>query len=560
MGDSLSSEFPRLVIEQETKARYEDVIPSGKWVTIRHPGYPDGSNMLLNLAATDPAIDHDPEHNNFGGALSAEFALLACGIVVGNRWDGYLSTNKAGDNEVDMLSSMQRDYYYHVKSTDNAGNEDRLPYAVVPNFENWAFPHNNLPPLWRKVSRPKSERPKASAKSQVTVAVAARDESCVLSRDEEGMQSAHLCPKSQVSWFDKNEMVRYNANQQAGGMDPANFVLLRADLHSSLDALKFVIVPKSTSSTEAKFVTHCLAHSRQLLHQYHNKITKPMLCSYEAILVRIAWAIFPCLDQFFAEGKDRRIRIPRADSAGVEDKMVSSAVYNQLRGTSKKRTNEEADEMEDQPKPKKKKGSSNAGPSKTKTGGNKCAEGDTNGESLAKYVDSYGDTDDEFIRVVMDGKEGCADMDNGAMELTEVVDDNDDDDDDDGEERSLPRRIRLENNFSEQPDRDGLNHASSDSQASCIFSTTDSDAVETAFPDADFSIRMLALREKNLTEERQRSDPQGNYRREKDWAEEICRTDQPMTAEMLKRFTEFWYGISPDMPPGEENAGIATSF
>ena len=76
---------PKLVEEQEHKATYEDVFPSEKWVTIRHPEYIDGSNMLLNLAATDPAIDHNPESKEFGGALSAEFALFACGIVAGNR-------------------------------------------------------------------------------------------------------------------------------------------------------------------------------------------------------------------------------------------------------------------------------------------------------------------------------------------------------------------------------------------------------------------------------------------------------------------------------------------
>ena len=50
-------------------------------VTFRHPGYPDEHNIIMVL----PALD-DPE-----GGIHYETALIACAVVAGNRWDGFLS-------------------------------------------------------------------------------------------------------------------------------------------------------------------------------------------------------------------------------------------------------------------------------------------------------------------------------------------------------------------------------------------------------------------------------------------------------------------------------------
>lgn len=124
---------------------------SAQWqfINFRHPGYRDGSNHLLRLFASDI-----PSSGN-GCGLHAAVALTACGIVAGDRWDGWLSEHKdPGEDESQRiyLNAAGMDkileascYYFHLPPT---GRDLFQPYPIVPTFQEWLFPHGQLPPSW----------------------------------------------------------------------------------------------------------------------------------------------------------------------------------------------------------------------------------------------------------------------------------------------------------------------------------------------------------------------------------------------------------------------------
>ncbi len=55
-------------------------------IEFKHPAYTDGCNTFLLLAAFD--------HRD--GGLHYNTALNACGVVAGNRWDGYFTATRGG--------------------------------------------------------------------------------------------------------------------------------------------------------------------------------------------------------------------------------------------------------------------------------------------------------------------------------------------------------------------------------------------------------------------------------------------------------------------------------
>jgi hypothetical protein len=63
--------------------------------------------------------------------------------------------------------------------------------------------------------------------------------------------NAHLCPRSELEWFTKQEMNRYNTNQSLSGAnlvdDMANALALRSDIHTTFDAGTFVFTRKQDS-------------------------------------------------------------------------------------------------------------------------------------------------------------------------------------------------------------------------------------------------------------------------------------------------------------------------
>lgn len=93
-------------------------------VRILHPGYHDDGfeNLLLDLLASDPSP----------GGLHHATVLTICGIVTGNRWDGYLSTSNGPEGRVQTpLNAVlaARTYYFLLPLPPNA--KGKLPPVIT---------------------------------------------------------------------------------------------------------------------------------------------------------------------------------------------------------------------------------------------------------------------------------------------------------------------------------------------------------------------------------------------------------------------------------------------
>ncbi|KAK3695771.1 heterokaryon incompatibility protein-domain-containing protein [Podospora appendiculata] len=137
------------------------------WIQIRHPGYDDTSNVLLLLYAFDHPL----------GGVHYQTALTACGILAGNRWDGVLTPSRVYSPSLHYpppATLVAKDVYFHLPDwqpteheADSADPEAALQarrYPIVRGFEDWVFPHGNLPPLWEDV-RPRLPHPSEASSS-----------------------------------------------------------------------------------------------------------------------------------------------------------------------------------------------------------------------------------------------------------------------------------------------------------------------------------------------------------------------------------------------------------
>lgn len=78
-------------------------------VTFRHPGYPDEHNIIMVL----PALD------DVQGGVHHETALIACAVVAGNRWDGFLREQGTGSRVATPRDAILKgkDYFFCLSDT-----------------------------------------------------------------------------------------------------------------------------------------------------------------------------------------------------------------------------------------------------------------------------------------------------------------------------------------------------------------------------------------------------------------------------------------------------------
>ena len=283
-------------------------------ILFSHPGYDDANNVLLKLLATDEV------EGAARRGLHAQFALEACGIIAGNRWDGWLSISSDLDiaitEKIDAASILEgSSYYFHLPPKQ--GNLDDTyadaPYPITPTFREWSFPHNQLPKPWGLITNPDSNPHgpvlgRSFAASNLSLALQERDYSCRISGCREETQIAHLCPQKETDWWYANSMSRYNVGSANTPDNMSNALLLRTDLHIAFDKPRFVFVPKPSSDPEVpNFVIHLLDESAELHGLYHNRRLQPIRARIETFFARFAWSIFPLLDEFLTCGKRRRL-------------------------------------------------------------------------------------------------------------------------------------------------------------------------------------------------------------------------------------------------------------
>ncbi|KAJ9634508.1 hypothetical protein H2199_008965 [Coniosporium tulheliwenetii] len=209
-----------------------------------------------------------------------------------------------------------RDYFFHVPWPTDVPEEERscgaYRYPIVPSFQHWSFPHDSPPPGWSfnpdLTANVASLFPVPSI-SSVSQAVRDRDGSCRLSGYQDGIERAHLCPRSEVQWFTQQEMDRYNISGSLVGLglvdDTANALALRSDIHLSFDAGRFVFTRKRD-----QWVSHFLTPTSNLGPEYHNTTVEiPSSVHPAFLLARLAWAIFPGIRNFLIRGEKRLVTL-----------------------------------------------------------------------------------------------------------------------------------------------------------------------------------------------------------------------------------------------------------
>lgn len=260
-------------------------------IHLHHPAHAPPHDYLLTLMKTDPVAD--PATGAVAGwGLHAQFALDACGVIAGNRFDGWLAESRdstAAGVEPDSILQGEV-YYFHLPGA--------APYGVVPSFRDWQFPHGNLPRAWQRLATSSAppRRTYTSSSAQLRLALRARDgPACALSGCEDGAEAAHLCPRAEASWWRDNGMtVRYKTGR--GRIDDlANAVLLRSDLRDALDDAAFVFAPKPDAEGVQRLVVHVLGPSAspQMHALYHNRqLRAAMRACVPAAFARFAWTVF----------------------------------------------------------------------------------------------------------------------------------------------------------------------------------------------------------------------------------------------------------------------------
>lgn len=142
-------------------------------ITLFHAGYRT-NNRLLDLPALD-ALDQDGQTKH---GFDHRTALIVCGIIADNAWNGYFTRTRAGARIMldDEPVLMEAEYYFHAprpsrhhvdpgqqeqeegqqqeqrRHEGGEDGQDEYRYPVVPSFKHWRFPHSCLPPGWPQSS------------------------------------------------------------------------------------------------------------------------------------------------------------------------------------------------------------------------------------------------------------------------------------------------------------------------------------------------------------------------------------------------------------------------
>ncbi|KAK1139456.1 hypothetical protein N8T08_000735 [Aspergillus melleus] len=296
-------------------------------VCFHHPGYPTPYDILLII----PGLDH-PD-----GGIYHRVALWACGILANNEFDGWLTEDREGLQRVTTPRDgilRRRDYYFHVPG------EGSHPYPIVPSFEDWCFPHNKLPAGW-KVDIPRGSAHPTPRQSTLAEVVLSRDIRCRLTNHVEGTECAHLIPKNQSIWFQRNMMSRY-CRLPRPGCDPVdnprNVLLLRSDIHSSFDVKRFAFIPKpacapvNNSELPPDLSTNYVVHlfnspePYELAALYHNVSLQPISgIAPEYLFARFAWTLFQYIPTFLQAGVPRRLAVALEESLEAGSNIKSTA-------------------------------------------------------------------------------------------------------------------------------------------------------------------------------------------------------------------------------------------
>lgn len=160
------------------------------------------------------------------------------------------------------------------------------PYPIYPTFESWPFSHSDMPPWWPNIAEPSETIPSVS--SDFSQMITLRDRSCRVTGSAEACEAAHIIPIKYDAWFMDQKMSSYSKDIKS--IDSSgNLMLLRRDLHFTLDQLKWTIFPHGFH-----WVYYALDRSAELASQFHQRALRPIEgVRGEYLLAAFARAISP---------------------------------------------------------------------------------------------------------------------------------------------------------------------------------------------------------------------------------------------------------------------------
>ncbi|KAL2753265.1 hypothetical protein ACRALDRAFT_1072206 [Sodiomyces alcalophilus JCM 7366] len=280
---------------------------SSTWIKFHHPAYTARTSVFLRLPRVDLVSQRDGESGPKRG-VHHHTALLACQLIANNSFGGRLFIDRDGRDEVQVSLDdiLLADNYYFIVDTSNP----KLRYPIVPSFRDWTFP-DKVPASW----------PEPSTTNGSMLSADGRDR-CALTNHCMGLKNAHLVPKAEEPWADREDMEIYGAHPTihitGTGTRGKNVLPLRADIHRCFDSREFAIVPKREiydpavrEHSRPRYVVHCLGHPRdsdEFWSLYHNVPLQYIgHLSKEALLTRFAWTVFLGVRFFLLKGQTRSI-------------------------------------------------------------------------------------------------------------------------------------------------------------------------------------------------------------------------------------------------------------
>ncbi|KAI1419798.1 hypothetical protein F5Y12DRAFT_775955 [Xylaria sp. FL1777] len=254
-------------------------------VIIFHPigtagGLP--SNPLLKFPALDKYLVTTSGPKLVWG-MDYQTALIACGILAGSRWDGFF-TKVYDDTLVTETEFLEPGpYYFKLPASDDPASDDATnDYPIVASFNEWLFPHGNLPKRWR-FSIP-ADQP--------------NDAYCIMTSTTSGLHKAHIIPEAKSEWWNQNNMAKFALSDSLSTITTTsnefNLINLCSDFHYLMDQNKFCIIPKLSvlyfeepadvgtynlvpPDPSVRLVMHVLEpDSEYELFEYHNACLPPL--------------------------------------------------------------------------------------------------------------------------------------------------------------------------------------------------------------------------------------------------------------------------------------------
>ncbi|KAJ3526774.1 hypothetical protein NM208_g4360 [Fusarium decemcellulare] len=256
-------------------------------ILFQHPAYLDSASEMLALTATEGDVQDGVDY---------QMALISCCTITGNTWrDGWLARKDSKDTftRVDRPEDgILREPVYYFRLGQHPPN---YKYPVLPSFDHWPFPHDNIPIPWSSLEIPSDE---LTAGLGIPEATLARDESCRVTAHSVDVDAAYIIPQTVSQWFKHNKMTRYchDGTLDHPINDMANRIILRRDLQLLFDRRELTFVAKTCKNhSSTQLVTHIFrpVGSTEPIELYRNRTTQPLVgIATEFLFARFVWALF----------------------------------------------------------------------------------------------------------------------------------------------------------------------------------------------------------------------------------------------------------------------------